>query len=242
MRVGSYLRSTGQNALSTANTANGAAATAQNRADSAFNSANYLDKTGVDLDSLKTTSKYFIRSTTQSSPIANTDNELKIWMYLVVDAATPERITQTAWHDQTPDKVWTRVWTGSWQAWKRQTDTQYVKNLITDPNVNTIAAGARDLLNRWKANGNGTLYIDDNSIAVNKIGADQIAAGSITTEKLAVGSSTNLWANPEFKDCGANKTMVNNGYRNAIGGKNGWWFNGNAYGSDDTMFSVCANE
>lgn len=241
-RVGGNLRTTGQSALSTANTANGAAATAQNRADSAYNSANYLERYNVDLDSYKTTGKYFVKSLTQGSTISGTDNELSIWMYLVVDAGIPERITQTAWHDQTPDKVWTRVWTEYWQPWKRQTDTQYVKNLITDPNVNTIASGARDLLNRWKANGNGTLYIDDNSIAVNKIGADQIAAGSITTEKLAVGSSTNLWANPEFKDYGANKTMVNNGSRNGIGGKNGWWFNGNAYGSDDTMFSVCANE
>ena len=222
--------------------ASGAAAAAQNRADSAYNSANYLERYNVDLDSYKTTGKYFVRSYIQGEIIPGTDNELKIWMYLVVDGAVPERITQTAWHDQTPDKVWTRVWTGYWQPWKRQTDTQVIKNLITDPNVNTIAAGARDLLNRWKANGNGTLYIDDNSIAVNKIGADQIAAGSITTEKLAVGSSTNLWANPEFKDYGANKTMVNNGYRNAIGGKNGWYVTGNAYGSDDTMFSVCANE
>ena len=218
------------------------ASTAQNRADSAYNSANYLERYNVDLDSYKTTGKYFVRSLTQGNTISGTDNELSIWMYLVVDAGVPERITQTAWHDQTPDKVWTRVWTGSWQAWKRQTDTKTIKNLIADPNVNTIAAGARDLLNRWKANGNGTLYIDDNSIAVKQIGANEIAAGSITTEKLAVGSSTNLWANPEFKDYGANKTMVNNGYRSGIGGKNGWWFNGNAYGSDDTMFSVCANE
>ena len=242
VRMTRNIKGKADNAQVTANSASGSAAAAQNRADSAYNSANYLERYNVDLDSYKTTGKYFVRSLTQGDTISGTDNELSIWMYLIVDAGVPERITQTAWHDQTPDKVWTRVWVGYWQPWKRQTDTQYVKNLITDPNVNTIAAGARDLLNRWKANGNGTLYIDDNSIAVNKIGADQIAAGSITTEKLAVGSSTNLWANPEFKDYGANKTMVNNGSRNAIGGKNGWYVTGNAYGSDDTMFSVCANE
>ena len=189
-RVGSNLRTTGQNALSTANTANGAAATAQNRADSAYNSANYLERYDVDLDSYKTTGKYFVRSLTQGEVIPGTDNELKRWMYLVVDGAVPERITQTAWHDQTPDKVWTRVWVGYWQPWKRQTDTQHVKNLIGDPNVNTIAAGARDLLNRWKANGNGTLYIDDQHIAVNKIGANEIAAGAINADHIYGDSIT----------------------------------------------------
>lgn len=230
------------------------ASTAQNRADSAYNSANYLERYNVDLDSYKTTGKYFVRSLTQGSTISGTDNELSIWMYLVVDAGIPERITQTAWHDQTPDKVWTRVWTGYWQAWKRQTDTQHVKNLITDPKVNTIAADAKSLLDDWKTtNPDGKVFIDGTRIAANSIAANQVAAGAITseelatgaitTEKLAVGASTNLWANPEFKDYGANiRTMVNNGSRNSIGGRNGWYFNGNAYGTDDTRFPVCGGE
>ena len=53
-----------------------------------------------------------------------------------------------------------------------------------------IASGARDLLNRWKANGNGTLYIDDNHIAVNKIGANEIAAGAITADHIYGGTIT----------------------------------------------------
>ena len=199
------------------------------------NRSKLIIKYDLNIDTFRDEGKYRVQSTAGCTPPVTP-------VFYLENIGSADRVTQNAWWDLEPEKVWTRSWIGSWTPWKRQIDTQHIKNLITDPVVNTIAADARDLLNRWKANGNGTLYIDDNSIAVNKIGADQIAAGSITTEKLAVGSSTNLWANPEFKDYGANKTMVNNGYRNAIGGKNGWYVTGNAYGSDDTMFSVCANE
>lgn len=253
-RVGAELKRRADKGINDASAANGAAAAAQNRADSAYNSANYTVVDNIDLDSLRTTGKYFVRSCSQGNIIPSTDNELRIWMYLVVDGAVPERITQTAWHDQTPDKVWTRVWTGYWQPWKRQTDTQHVKNLITDPKVNTIAADAKSLLDDWKTtNPDGKVFIDGTRIAANSIAANQVAAGAITseelatgaitTEKLAVGASTNLWANPEFKDYGANiRTMVNNGSRNSIGGRNGWYFNGNAYGTDDTRFPVCGGE
>lgn len=243
VRMTRNVKGKADNAQVTANSASGAAATAQNRADSAYNSANYLERYNVDLDSYKTTGKYFVRSLTQGGTISGTDNELSIWMYLVVDAGIPERITQTAWHDQTPDKVWTRVWTDYWQPWKRQTDTQYVKNLITDPNVNTIAADARDLLNRWKANGNGTLYIDDNQIAVNKIGANQIAAGAITTEKLAVTDFTNLWPNRDFNNT-PGKLFGGNGWYhsaalwNGSNYVNGYYCTGSTYGNWETKFRV----
>ena len=242
-RVGAELKRRADKGINDASAANGAAAAAQNRADSAYNSANYTVVDNIDLDSLRTTGKYFVRSCSQGNIIPSTDNELKIWMYLVVDAAVPTRITQTAWHDQTPDKVWTRVWTEYWQPWKRQTDTQYVKNLIIDPNVNTIAADARDLLNRWKANGNGTLYIDDNSIAVNKIGANQIAAGAITTEKLAVVDFTNLWPNRDFNNT-PGKLFGGNGWYhsadlwNGSNYVNGYYCTGSTYGNWETKFRV----
>lgn len=79
---------------------------------------------------------------------------------------------------------------------KLRTNIDYVSGKADS--ATGIAAGARDLLNRWKANGNGTLYIDDNSIAVKQIGADQIAAGAITTDKLYVGDVTNYWGNQYF--------------------------------------------
>ena len=243
VRMTRNIKGKADNAQVTANSASGAAAAAQNRADSAYNSANYTVVDNIDLDSLRTTGKYFVRSCSQGNIIPSTDNELKIWMYLVVDAAVPTRITQTAWHDQTPDKVWTRVWTDYWQPWKRQTDTQYVKNLIGDPNINTIAADARDLLNRWKANGNGTLYIDDNSIAVNKIGANQIAAGAITTEKLAVVDFTNLWPNRDFNNT-PGKLFGGSGWYhsaslwNGTSYVNGYYCTGSTYGNWETKFRV----
>ena len=169
-RVGSNLRTTSQ---------------------SAYNSANYLERYNVDLDSYKTTGKYFVKSLTQGDTISGTDNELKVWMYLVVDAATPERITQTAWHDSAPDKIWTRVWTGYWQPWKRQTDTQYVKNLITDPNVNTIASDAKRILAQWRKDyPDGRVAIDGNAIAAHTISANQIAVGAITADHIEGGTIT----------------------------------------------------
>jgi hypothetical protein len=53
-----------------------------------------------------------------------------------------------------------------------------------------VAAGARDLLNRWKANGNGTLYIDDQHIAVNKIGANEIAVNQLSSINSNLGNIT----------------------------------------------------
>lgn len=200
-RVGSNLRSTGQSALSTANTAN-------SRIDSLINEINndniltateksYLydrwleivrfnnqlnyDLPNVYGDWMDKSNQYDIYYNQVQSLISNyvspnLNISTDISSYSAYGTSGGAAVRETMY----------RYYAGEEEMRVRM--TRNIKGRAD--NAGGVAAGARDLLNRWKANGNGTLYIDDNHIAVNKIGANEIAAGAINADHIYGGTIT----------------------------------------------------
>ena len=83
----------------------------------------WTTRTGaLDANTLKSTARIFY----QDIKATNTPNPG--WFYIMVDAPSSSRITQTIIRDNTTDK-WTRVYNGSWSAWTQEANKGDISQL-----------------------------------------------------------------------------------------------------------------